>query len=149
MVNKRNIPGSTFRASRAGLAKVLGDLEAEIMTFFWKGDVVAAVPAKVVFDKVGTPRGVSYITVVTVLNNLWRKGLLRRRRRGRVHCYQPALSRDAFLEAVSRRLWKGMLQLAPDVAVSSFVEAVQDLLPEVLDELSQRLSKSRDAEPEP
>ncbi len=149
MVNKRNIPGSTFHASRAGLAKVLGELEAEIMAFFWKGDVVAAVPAKVVFEKVGTPRGVSYITVVTVLNNLWRKGLLRRRRRGRVHCYHPAISRDAFLGTVSRRLWKGMLQLAPDVAVNSFVEAVQDLPPEVLDELFQRLSESRDAVPEP
>lgn len=149
MTNERNIPGSTFRASRAGLAKVLGDLEAEIMAFFWQGEVVTPVPAKVVFEKVGTPRGVSYITIVTVLNNLWRKGLLRRRRRGKVHCYRPAVSREAFLGVVSQRLWKGMLQLAPDVAVNSFVEAVQELPPEVLDELFRRLSESRDAEPEP
>ena len=89
-----------FRPSRDGLAQVLGDLEAEIMEHLSLRS--GAVAARAVADAVGTRRGVQHITVVTVLNNLCRKGLLRREREGRAFRYEVALARDEYLRSIRR-----------------------------------------------
>jgi predicted transcriptional regulator len=137
----------TFRASREGLAQVLGALEAEIMEYVW-GTAAGPVPAREVAERVGGGRGVSYITVVTVMNNLCRKGLLRRERHGRAYHYAPRLSRDRFLGRVSRQVLAGMIRLSPEVAVNSFVDVLTELSPEALGRLQRALEEKRREERE-
>ena len=140
---KRPDVGKLFRPGATGLARVLGDLEAAVMDVVWSSPD-GGLTAREVSEQVGPDRDVKHITVVTVLNNLWRKGLLRRRKRQGVLHYGPAVERGEFLSRVSREVAEGMLELAPEIAVTSFVDAVSRSSPEALDEL-RRLIAEREA----
>lgn len=133
---------SSFRPSREGLARVLGELEAEVMEFLWNGRAEPR-SGRAVAENVGRRRGVKYITVVTVLNNLCKKGLLRREKEGRAYVYEPVLEREEFLGRVSREVFSGMVRLGPDVAVNSFVEVLAELRPDQLDALREKLAKRK------
>jgi predicted transcriptional regulator len=120
-----------FRSQRTGLAKLLGPLEAELMEFVWASE--RAVTAREV--EAGTGTSAQYVTVVTVLNNLTKKGVLRRERRGKVLIFQPARSRDDFLTSGSEQVLRGLIDLSPRIAVNSFVGALDALSTEALAEL--------------
>ncbi|MFV2008101.1 MAG: BlaI/MecI/CopY family transcriptional regulator, partial [Longimicrobiales bacterium] len=75
---------------------------------------------------------VKYVTVLTVLNNLARKGLLRRERGGRALVFEPVESREEFVTSVSEEVIRGLLDLSPRIAVSSFVGNLGVLSPETL-----------------
>ena len=68
----------------------LGELEAAVMNVLWREH-----PLKVrdVLERVETPRKLAYTTVMTVLDNLHRKGWVRRERGGKAYNYEPAMSR--------------------------------------------------------
>lgn len=102
--------------------------------------------AREVSEQVGPDRDVKHITVVTVLNNLWRKGLLRRRKRQGVLRYGAAVERQDFLERVSREVAEGMLELAPEIAVTSFVDAVTRSGPDALDDLRRLIAEQEGSE---
>lgn len=74
----------------------LGSLEAKIMDVAWdSGDIFLSV--RDVLGRLGDD--LAYTTVMTVMNRLHEKGLLRRRRDGRAWLYRPAMSREAFAAA--------------------------------------------------
>jgi predicted transcriptional regulator len=130
----------TVRLSAAGLAKVLGDLEARVMRAVWQ--IGTPAPARAVHERVQGEHDVALLTVVTVLNKLTRKGLLARRQRGGLLHYEARMSHDAFLAHASRRVVEGILALAPQAVAASFVDVVADRSPEQLAEL-QRLIRRR------
>ena len=138
MSNKER-PEPTFRPAREGLAKIMGDLEADVMEFVWATSPVH-VTARDVDDALGELRGVQYITLVTVLNNLWKKKLLKRRRYGRAFAYQPKIERDEYLRQVSRDVFAGIVDLGPELAVSSFVDVLAGLGPQEIERLKKKLA---------
>jgi predicted transcriptional regulator len=74
----------------------LGSLEAKIMRVMWD----RAGEYLLVRDVLGLlPDRLAYTSVMTVMNRLCEKGLLRRRRRGRAWSYRYAVSREAFAAA--------------------------------------------------
>ncbi|WP_027941678.1 BlaI/MecI/CopY family transcriptional regulator [Amycolatopsis taiwanensis] len=77
----------------------LGDLESAVMNVLWG----TAEPAKVreVLDRLDTPKQLAYTTVMTVLDNLHRKGWVERELDGKAYRYVPAISRE---EAAARAL---------------------------------------------
>ncbi|MFF0162269.1 BlaI/MecI/CopY family transcriptional regulator [Streptomyces sp. NPDC005263] len=72
----------------------LGDLEAEVMDRLWRWSRPATV--REIFDDLKGARPVAYTTVLTVADNLHRKGLLRRRKTGRAWLYTPEWTRDEY-----------------------------------------------------
>jgi predicted transcriptional regulator len=50
-----------------------------------------------VVEDLQTYREIAYTTVMTVMDNLHRKGALRRRKEGRAWLYEPARSRDEYV----------------------------------------------------
>src|SRR6266700_3766231 len=85
-----------------------GELEAVIMDRLWERgrpvlvrEVVADLPAA---------RGPAYTTVMTVMENLYRKGWLRRERDGRAWRYEPTGSRSGYTAA----LMNDALATSPD-----------------------------------
>lgn len=74
----------------------LGSLEAKIMRVAWEhGDEF--LPVRRVLELLDSD--LAYTTVMTVMNRLYEKGLLRRRRDGRAWSYRCALSREAYAAA--------------------------------------------------
>src|ERR1700742_1404762 len=76
----------------------LGDLEAAIMERLWEWGRPALV-REVVEDLRGD-RPLAYTTVMTVMENLHRKGWLRRERDGRAWRYEPTGSRSGYTAAL-------------------------------------------------
>ncbi len=72
----------------------LGELERAIMEVIWAAD--GPVTGRAVVDELTRNRSLAYTTVLTVMDRLVRKGMLRRQRHGRAHTYQAATTRAAY-----------------------------------------------------
>ena len=71
-----------------------GELEAAIMDRLWSRDEPATV--REVLVSLRPDRELAYNTVLTVMDNLFQKGWLRRERAGRAHRYSPVTSREGY-----------------------------------------------------
>lgn len=69
-----------------------GELESAIMECLWARTQPASV--RDVLGELHTGKQLAYTTVLTVLDNLHRKGVVTREMSGRAWLYQPAYSRD-------------------------------------------------------
>jgi predicted transcriptional regulator len=72
----------------------LGELESAIMKHVWSCD--APVSVREVLDRLRRDKTLAYTTVMTVMDKLHKKGLLRRSQRGRAYLYEPVLSHEAY-----------------------------------------------------
>ena len=75
-----------------------GELEAVIMDRLWEWGKPALVRELV--DDLRKDRPIAYTTVMTVMENLYRKGWLRRERDGRAWRYEPTGSRSSYTAAL-------------------------------------------------
>lgn len=71
----------------------LGQLEAAVMQRLWAWDRPVAV--REVLEDLQREREIAYTTVMTVLDNLYGKRLVRREKLGRAYLYAPTVSREA------------------------------------------------------
>ena len=115
-----------------------GELEAVIMDRLWESGRPALV--REVLDDLRKERPLAYTTVMTVMENLHRKGWLRRQRDGRAWRYEPvgsrsgytaALMSDALATSTDRRtaLAHFVLQMSPHDA-ALLREALEGAAPE-------------------
>ncbi|HEY0151347.1 MAG TPA: BlaI/MecI/CopY family transcriptional regulator [Longimicrobium sp.] len=129
----------TVRLSAEGLAKVLGDLEARVMRAVW--ELARPVSARTVHERVIREHSVAIYTVITVLNKLVDKGLLRREKREDLLHYEASLSEADFRAQASRRLMEGVLSFGPEAVTASFVDILADRDPEQLAELARLVQR--------
>ena len=94
-----------------------GELEATIMVRLWELDRSASV--REVVDGLRPDRPPAYTTVMTVMENLYRKGWLLRERDGRAWQYTPTRSRSGY----TATLMQEALDTSPDrrTALAHFV----------------------------
>ncbi len=120
----------TFKLDQRGLARIFGELEAQIMDVIWTLDEpsVSDVCAQLGKDH-------NYKTVMTVMNRLVEKQVLVRRRVGRAYRYAPRDSREDFLARVSQTVVEGLLEDFGELAIAQFVSAVDRIDPDQLAEL--------------
>ncbi len=74
--------------------RVLGDLESTIMDRMWSYRRPASV--RDVLEDLRRDREIAYTTVMTVMDKLHKKGLLRRQALGKAYIYEPVLTKEAF-----------------------------------------------------
>ena len=70
-----------------------GELESAVMDRMWAAN--RPVSVREVLDDLRGDRALAYTTVMTVMDNLYRKGWLTREREGRAYLYQPSATREA------------------------------------------------------
>ncbi|ANH40443.1 Transcriptional regulator BlaI [Nocardioides dokdonensis FR1436] len=85
---------------------VLGQLEAAVMDRLWSWDRSASV--RDVLEDLTKERPLAYTTVMTVMDNLHRKGLLLREKRGRAFVYRAASSRERHTAELMERAMEGI-----------------------------------------
>ena len=95
------------------------------------------VPARAVHERIVEEHEVAMLTVVTVLNKLVSKGLLRRAKRDGVFHYGARLTEDEFRAIASRRIVSSILSLGPEAVAASLVDALAEQDPEQLAELGR------------
>jgi len=129
-------------SERAGASKLqhLGELELALLERVWKSGEASV--RDIYHDH--TPH-LAYTTLMTTLDRLYKKGLLKRRLQGRAFYYSPAVSRSEFSEGVARQVVDFMLEFGehpPTGIFSCFVDAVTENDSRLLDEL-ERVVKSK------
>ena len=77
-----------------------GDLEAAVMDRMWSYGRAASV--RDVLEDLQRDRSIAYTTVMTVMDNLYKKGWLRRRRVGRAYEYEAVASREGYTAKLMR-----------------------------------------------
>lgn len=82
----------------------------------------------------------AYTTILTVMQRLHTKGMLRRRRRGRKHVYVPALSRDEYVGARAQAEVEALVSEYGHVALAHFSRQMSLLGPEERKEI-RRLAR--------
>ena len=117
----------------------LGELERSVMNVLW--DAPAPQTVREVLDALGE-RDLAYTTIMTVLDRLGTKEMVRRERDGRAFRYAPALTRDA---ATSELLHAALDQAGSD-RTAALVHFAQTVDPEearalraALDEIAARI----------
>ncbi len=71
--------------------------EFELMEILWP---IGEATVKDVWQKVDPARKLAYTTVMTVLEKMYRKGILNQRKKGKAYIYSVALSRDEVFKGV-------------------------------------------------
>ena len=106
----------------AKLKGQLGSLERGIMDVIWDGPDTEVSVRDVLESAAG--KGLAYTTVMTVLDRLWRKGYLTRRRSGRAYLYTAARTRDEHVESLVTEVLAGVGDRKS--ALLGFVRGVDD-----------------------
>ncbi|MBI2914949.1 MAG: BlaI/MecI/CopY family transcriptional regulator [Firmicutes bacterium] len=94
-----------FRPHEAGLRKILGGLEADVMEMVWESKEATV---RDIYEKLRLRRKIAYTTVMTTMSHLSRKGLLRQERSGTAYSYRPALTREDFGRRVAGEVLSGL-----------------------------------------
>jgi predicted transcriptional regulator len=127
----------------AARGRPLGELEAAVMDLFWSAD-----GSRVVRDVVlelAPQRTLAYTTVMTVMDNLHRKGFLHRERDGRAWRYAAALTRDTYVAGLMSDALSGSSDRAG--ALVRFAEQMDGADAEVLARaLSEAIAERRTRE---
>ncbi len=127
--------------SEAPRMRPFGELEAAIMDIFWMSDT-SRVVRDVVHD-LEPQRPLAYTTVMTVMDNLHRKGWLTRERDGRAWRYSATLTRETYAAQAMNDALSGSVDRAG--ALARFVEQIDTEDAQALSEvLAETLAQRRD-----
>ncbi|MEM7343558.1 MAG: BlaI/MecI/CopY family transcriptional regulator [Chloroflexota bacterium] len=133
-------PIQTFKLKEKGLAHIFGELEARLMEAIW---ALEKPSVKAVIDYLGDD--LNYKTVMTVLNRLADKGVLQRKKSGRLFIYTPTVSRETLLSQVFDQMVRGMFgEEFRQIALAQMIETAESLDPQLLDDIT-RLIEARKA----
>ncbi len=111
----------------------LGPLEREVMDFLWS---CGPSSGKDVFSGIKSGREIALTTVLTVLERLANKGLVRKEKGAALIAFSPALTKEEFARSVSSDVFKGILGISASGLCASFVDALAEADPEELEKLS-------------
>jgi len=118
----------------------LGPLETRLLELLW-----ASAGAATVRELRRACPDLAYTTIMTTLDRLYRKGLLRRQRAGRAFAYEPRCSRDELLSELVSGHVAGLLGASERSAVilSTLVRTVRDTDAALLDQLDVLVQAER------
>lgn len=123
-----------------GHSKVLGRLEQEILDALWtKGPL----SGKAVHSDINQTREIALTTVLTVIERLAKKSLVRKGRSEGIYMYSCAYSKDEFARKVSQEVFKGIFEISSSGASASFVDILAESDPEELDRLSSLIADKK------
>jgi predicted transcriptional regulator len=97
-----------------------------------------------VYAQVGAAPRLAYTTISKVLDRLYAKGLVTRRRQGKILIYRPRVARKVIEFARAKVSLGKLLGSSPRPAVATLIEAIESLDPELLDELERVVAARRE-----
>ena len=123
-----------------GYSKMLGRLEQEILDVLWaKGPI----SGKAVHSDINSTRDIALTTVLTVIERLAKKGLVRKERAEGIYMYTCTYSRGEFAREVSQEVFKGIFEISSRGASASFVDILAESAPDELDRLSALIAEKK------
>lgn len=120
------------------MAHRFGDLEAVVMDHVWAAEEDLTVRA--VYESLLLDREIAYTTVMSTMDNLYRKGWLARERNGKAYLYWPTLTREEYSAKLMRQALDGTRS---DLVLAHFVEQITDDETDALRAILRRLRPKR------
>lgn len=105
----------------------LSELESDVMEEVWRHDEVTVRQVLEALNARAKER--AYTTIMTIMNRLDAKGMLKRRRRGKSDLYRPVMSREAYQEERARAEVDGLVADYGDAALAHFARQLDTLDP--------------------
>lgn len=119
-------------------ARVLGDLELAVMEVLW--DTGALAVREVQQRLRGKP---AYTTVMTTLDRLFKKRLLRREKIGMAFVYRPAIDRDQYHRKIVEAAVTPLLEDGAGAVLAAFVDVAAGLDRDHLAHLERLIAERR------
>lgn len=120
----------------------LGELEEAVMEVVWEHFPATA---REVCERMTGRAARAYTTIMTTMDRLHRKGLLRREKAGLAWRYEPAMSKASFQKALADGLAASILQAHGETALAAFVDAAAEADASLLERLRQLVEQRRKA----
>lgn len=137
---KRTKPVWRFRLTGRQLNRVLGELEAGIMETIWRR---RSASIREVWEEISRKHPRTFNTVMTVMNRLTAKGLLRREDRRGSYRYVPRVDRETFLARISHQVAEALVHEFGDIAVAQFINVLEEVDPQKLASLEALVRERR------
>lgn len=117
-----------------------GELELAVMNALWQ---VGSDTARGIHERIGEPNGLAYTTTATVLDRLFVKGLVGRKREGKAFVYHALISRAVVERERAQQQVARLLGDEPLPAIATLIDAVESFDPDLLDELARLVNERR------
>ncbi|MCD1260621.1 BlaI/MecI/CopY family transcriptional regulator [Paenibacillus athensensis] len=124
----------------AGTNRFFGSLEARIMDALWSRPSCEAT-IRDVQEQLDADGPISFNAVMTVMNRLVEKGHLQKAARGRTSMFRTTLTQDQFVSEQTKQAAYGLVEQFGGLAIAHFLDAIEQLQPELLQELETKLLK--------
>ncbi|MGG7619146.1 BlaI/MecI/CopY family transcriptional regulator [Bacillus coreaensis] len=129
-----------FKYNEEGLSRFFGPLEARIMELFWDSKQ-GEFSIKEVQQSLDSEKNINFNTVMTVMNRLVDKGVLKKRASGRVSLFRPIQTKEEFLEEQSKKLTENLLDEFGGVVISHMIDSLTDVDDKLLNKLEQKIQQ--------
>ena len=117
-----------------------GALEHAVLLALWD---LGRASVRQIHSRVGEPGGLAYTTTATVLDRLYLKGAVSRKRVGKALVYRPKIERETIERARARQSLRQLLGADPRPAIAALVEAADEIDPELVEELARAIQAHR------
>ena len=115
---------------------VFGDLEEKLMNVIWeRGNGTVSEVRSYLNNKY------AHTTIMTVLDRLYKKGILRREREGKGYRYYPILSKEEFEKLIAKKVLNGLTKTNPSLALTAFEGLVENLSDEEIERLKKLIEE--------
>lgn len=122
-----------------GLNRFFGPLEAKIMDILW--NVEREMTIKDVQNELEKEKSTNFNTVMTVMNRLVEKGILRKKAVGRSSVYTPVQTRVSFLNEQSKEMTHELMDEFGTVVVSHMLDALEEVDEDLVSKLEQKIKE--------
>ena len=113
-----------------------GDLEEKVMEVLWKkGSATVSEVRKSLKDKF------AHTTIMTILDRLYKKGILKRDKEGKGYRYYPIVSKEEFEKMVAKKVVKDITKTDPSLAIAAFEGIVENLSKEDIEKLKKLIEE--------
>jgi predicted transcriptional regulator len=102
----------------------LGALEQQVMDIVWDNKTMHA---RDVQSKLLAKKKLAYTTVTTILQRLYDKGLVNRKKDKSGYIYTPKLSKAAYSKTIAKSFLNKFISSFGDTAIASFADSIETL----------------------
>lgn len=136
-----NLYSKLTRRPGKGAAKLLGELELEIMRVVWRRESVTVRDVLLALEK---KRPLAYTTVMTLMGRLASKGLLVAEKEGKSYRYRAAQTREAFEAEAAGQVVRSLISDFGEIALTQFIKQLTEADPDQLARLAELARRIQD-----
>jgi predicted transcriptional regulator len=118
--------------------RVLGDLEERVMELLWEEHPLSV---RAACERLRSDH--AYTTIMTTMDRLFKKRLLRRKKDGNAFIYEPAMDRAEYQKRVVEAALAPLLEPGAAPVLAAFVEVAADLDEKHLAQLERLIASHR------